>query len=395
MNWRWLGQDGQGRRVSGLEFAVSSDSLRQQLQQRGIVLLHGRAVAKQAGIQRARLPLAAWWDQLASLLQADLNLMQALDLMAHDRSQPKLAALSMQLAKEVQHGHSLAEAMRRIGPPFPALAIALIDAGEQSGQLPSLVHRLAQHSLRMNQLKQGLWQAAAYPLLVGALSALMLMGMLLFVVPQFEVMFAGFGLALPRLTQALLWASGLARAQLPWLGLLTLLGTGLMWHLRRGHGRWGLWRDALLMRVPGIGALWQQLAVTRIASTLATLLAAGLPLPDSLDAAAAVAGHARHQAALKQCREQVLRGQSLHEALAATAAFPPLMWRLTRLGEESGQLPGMLQRVADQTQARLDHSLARLLTLTEPLLILAMGSLVTAMLLALYLPVFQLTGAMA
>ena len=397
MRWRWVGEAAGGRRLTGTESAIDERALSTQLLERGIVLVHSRVAANTS--KRSPTRIERLWPQLSSLLQAGLSVVQALDLLATDPEtgggDRGLAQLCAQLSHQLSQGQSLAQAMRQIGPPFSALAIGLIDAGEHVGQLDTVVKRLAEHSDRLMALKQRLLNALLYPALVLGVSVLVVVAMLMLVVPQFERLFAGFGVGLPPLTDAMIWASVVLRDHPALMVTTTLMLCGSLVWLTRAQGAVGQWRDGWLLRWPGLGKVLQRAAVTRISATLSTVLAAGMPLADSLQVVSAVASHRRYRDALLQARRDVLHGQALHQALRATEAFPELMLRLTRLGEESGQLPDMLMRVAAAEQATLDQHLSQLTALAEPIMIIVLGGLVALMLIALYLPVFNLAGVMA
>jgi len=393
LKWRWLGENASGQRLTGVEVASDVSALQAQLRQRGIVPLHSRAATINGPVKAATIHRL--WPQLASLLTASLSLVQALELLGNDHSDAALARLCTELSEQLNHGHSLAQAMRHIGPPFSALAIGLIAAGEHSGQLETLIERLADHSERVLALKQRLLNATLYPLVVLGVSALVVIAMLAVVVPQFETLFAGFGVGLPPLTEAMIWASRGLRTHSMLIAAMAAILLLAITAVVRAQGAIGRWRDGWLLRLPIVGAVLQRAAVTRISATLSTVLAAGLPLAQSLQVVATVAGYPRYQHALQQAEDHIMQGQPLHQALRASEQFPELMLRLVHLGEESGQLPAMLMRAATAEQAALDKTITQLTTLAEPLMIVLLGGLVAVMLIALYLPVFNLAGVMA
>lgn len=399
MKWIWVGEAAGGRRLSGTESATDEHALSTQLLARGIVLIHSRAAVKAS--RRTSTRIEHLWPQLSSLLKAGLSVVQALDLLATagetdgGDSHKGLAELCAELHHQLSQGQSLAQVMRQIGPPFSPLAIGLVAAGEQAGQLDTVLERLAEHSERLMALKRRLLNALLYPVLVLGVSILVVVAMLMLVVPQFERLFAGFGVGLPPLTEAMLWASRQLRYHTLLIMALLLIVGGLGSLLWRAQGRVGQWRDDLQLRTPGLGKVLQHAAVTRISATLSTVLAAGMPLADSLDVVCGVANHRRYRDALLQAKRDVLHGQALHQALRSAGAFPERMLRLTQLGEESGQLPDLLRRVAMTEQAALDQHLSQLMALAEPVMIVVLGGLVALMLVALYLPVFNLAGVMA
>jgi len=393
LKWRWLGEDATGRRQTGVDAAIDATALHARLRQRGIVPLHSRATSAAGTLNAATVHRL--WPQLSSLLQAGLSLVQALELLSTDHSDAPLAELCAELSRQLNHGRSLAQAMHQMSPPFSSLAIGLIAAGEHSGQLETLVERLADHSERLLALKQRLFNATLYPLVVLAVSALVVIAMLALVVPQFETLFAGFGVGLPPLTETMVWASGALREHSTLIAVVAAVTLLALTALVRAQGAIGRWRDGWLLRLPILGAVLQRAAVTRISATLSTVLAAGLPLAQSLEVVATVAGYPRYQQALQQAGLHIMQGQPLHQALRASQGFPELMLRLTHLGEESGQLPAMLMRAATAEQAALDKTITQLTTLAEPIMIVFLGGLVAVMLIALYLPVFNLAGVMA
>ena len=384
----WQARDAQGQLQRGRSRASGENQLRALLRRRGLSSLELREV-KVARIRPVRSSdVAQLTRQLAALLRAGLPLLQALQLMARSQTHSGVINLLERLHADLENGMTLAAGLRRQGPVFSALYIALIEAGEASGRLDVLLERLAAHLDKSAALTRRVRSAMFYPAVVLAVALGVLAIIMVVVVPTFENVFASFGADLPWATQQLIaisrWTTQFG------LAVLALALAGAVLWQRAWRSRWARRLDDALLGLPLWGPLLRQSAVARWARTLATLLAAGLPLTEALHWVRGACGHQAYAQATLRVRDQVARGSSLRLAMSREALFSPLLQQMAAIGEESGTLDELLQRAADFEEAQLDERIAYWSGLLEPATVVLLGLLIGAVVLALYLPIFQM-----
>ncbi|MBM3781224.1 MAG: type II secretion system F family protein [Acidobacteria bacterium] len=328
-------------------------------------------------------------QQCALLLEAGLPLVSALDLRASLDVRPSTRELWHQLARAVESGTPLSAAMRRLGDAVDPFVAGMVDAGEQSGEMPAMLERAGATLIQRADTGQAVRRALSYPMTVLSVAALVMLGLTWRVVPLFAELFSGLGVPLPWPTRALLEASALLGR---W-GLMAVLGCAVLglwwWQWRRqGRGR-RAWR-ALLGRLPFSGRVLRGASVTGACRMLAMLLRAGLPLTDALATTALCADEPEARLALLRMRRAVLRGDGLRAALERDRWWPPLVIECASVGETTGRLDTMLLNAAETCERELRHDLATALTLIEPAVMVLVGGVVAAMVLSLYLPLFSL-----
>lgn len=386
----WSARDADGRMQRGRSRASGENALRALLRRQGLRPLNVQLVERRRLRKLSRGDLANLTRQLAVLLGAGLPLLQALQMLSRSQAQPAVQQLLAQLHADLEQGLSLAAAMRRQRPIFSERYLALVEAGELSGRLEQLLERLARHLEQTEALTRQLRAALLYPAVVLAVAAAVLTLIMVTVVPAFESTFASFGAPLPWATQ---WVIAGSRWLLQWgpallLGLLVL---GLAARQAWARSPQLVQRlDAAVLELPLWGAMLRQAAQVRWSRTLATLLGAGLPLAEALQAVRGASGYLAYAQATQQVRDEVLRGSSLHAALAPSLLFSPLLRQMCAVGEAAGTLEQLLEKAAEFQESELAERLERLTRLIEPATIVVMGMLVGGLVLALYLPVFQM-----
>ncbi len=386
----WSARDADGRLQRGRSRASGENALRALLRRQGLRPLNVQLVERRRLRKLSRGDLANLTRQLAVLLGAGLPLLQALQMLSRSQAQPAVQQLLAQLHADLEQGLSLAAAMRRQRPIFSERYLALVEAGELSGRLEQLLERLARHLEQTEALTRQLRAALLYPAVVLAVAAAVLTLIMVTVVPAFESTFASFGAPLPWATQ---WVIAGSRWLLQWgpallLGLLVL---GLAARQAWARSPQLVQRlDAAVLELPLWGAMLRQAAQVRWSRTLATLLGAGLPLAEALQAVRGASGYLAYAQATQQVRDEVLRGSSLHAALAPSLLFSPLLRQMCAVGEAAGTLEQLLEKAAEFQESELAERLERLTRLIEPATIVVMGMLVGGLVLALYLPVFQM-----
>jgi len=344
-----------------------------------------------AGRRASRRDVAVFLRQLATLLRAGLPLVRALEVLGRQGGEAALRGVVGELAERLRAGGSLAEAMAAHPRVFSTLDVSMVRAGEASGALDAVLERLAHFAEKSLQLRGRIRTALIYPAVVLAVAGGILATLLAFVVPRFQQIFADLlkGAPLPPLTQAVLDLSGWVRDH--WLAgfgvglLLALLGPVV---LRTARGRRG--RDAVLRRVPVLGNFLVKAAVARGTRTLGTLLASGVPILPALLIAREVCGQSQVADELARVHERVKAGEPVARPLAEGGVFPPLVSSLVDVGEQSGQLPAMLARVADIYEEEVDQAAAGLGAALEPVLILFLALVVGVIVIALFLPIVRI-----
>lgn len=397
--FRYDALDQEGRAARGTVEADSAKAARAQLRAQALVPLALTPLAEADGPARAALPFArrvfsrtgltVWTRQLAGLVSAGLPLERALTALADESEDTHQRELLSQLKSEVNAGSSFARALATAPREFDEIYRAVVAAGEQSGALGLVLERLADDLEQQQALRARLLGAMLYPAIVSLIALVIVTFLVTYVVPQVATVFTNAKRALPLLTVAMLALSSFVRQ---W-GLLVLaaLGTGAaLWLLARRGEAFRARSDALLLRLPLFGRLARGYNAARFGATLALLAGAGVPILKALQAAAQTLGNRAMRADALDALTLVREGAPLASALAGKKRFPGLLAMFARLGEQTGQLPLMLQRGATQMAAEVQRRALALATLLEPLLIVAMGAVVMLIVLAVLLPIIQL-----
>ena len=388
--FRYQALDAAGRSVSGVVQADTPREARTQLRARGLLPSAIRKNARHPwarGLSAAELSLLT--RQMATLLDSGLTLEQVLTALAEEAEAPMTREVLAGVKAEVMAGASLAVALGRYERSFPEFYRALVRGGEESGALPAVLQHLADYLDARQALRQKTSLALLYPVLVGVVAVAIVIGLLVYVVPQVVQVFQQSRQALPLLTRALIALSDFLRAAWPYLLFMFItLATMIHVALRRPalRRRW----HAFILCLPGLGVLARGVDTSRFASTLAILVAGGVPLLAALASGARVMGNALMREAVERAIERVREGVSLARALGDTRAFPPLLVHLVASGETSGKLAQMLERAAQLETRALERRLAVFLTLLEPLMILVMGAAVLMIVLAILLPIIEI-----
>lgn len=394
--YAWEGINRKGRRVTGKTSGHDLALIKAQLRQQGIC--PGRVRKQNLGFPtftHAIKPadISLFTRQLATLLQAGIPLLQAFDIIREGVENRQLAELAKGLKHEISAGNSLTAALRKHPRYFDDLYCNLIAAGEQAGALETLLERVAIHLEKSQRLKARIKKAMTYPITVMVVSSLVSAVLLIHVVPQFQSLFAGVDGQLPGFT---LWVIALSEfLQHAWWFVALAMGAaiaGLRLAYRTSPGfRHGL--ETGLLKLPLAGTLLKKSAIARYARTLSTTFAAGVPLVQALSSATGAVGIGPFKQAIERMRHDVSAGMQLNHSMATSGLFPGMAIQMTAIGEESGTLDGMLEKVASHYEADVDHLVDNLTTLMEPLIMVVLGGIVGALVIAMYLPVFQLGSA--
>ncbi len=395
--------DAQGATQKGLIDADTARSARSMLRARALVpLLVEPATGGGTNVQGSGLnitlwggrvfsatTLAVWTRQMAGLVAAGLPLERALSALTEEAEDDKQRNLMASLRSEVNAGSPFAQALGQHPREFSSIYTSVIAAGEQSGQLGTVLERLADDLEAREALKNKLVAASLYPAIVTLVAIVIVVFLVSYVVPQVASVFAGSKRALPLLTVMMLGLSDFVRSY-GWLMLTALvLGSGALVMARRNEPL-RLRMDAAWLRLPLVGRLARGFNAARFAATLAMLAAAGVPILRALQTAAETLNNQAMRADALDALVLVREGAPLASALASKKRFPPLVSMFARLGEQTGQLPAMLDRAAEQLGAEVQRRAMHMATILEPLLIVGMGLVVMLIVLAVLMPIIQL-----
>lgn len=389
--------DGTGRVRKGVLEGDTARHIRQQLRERGLVPLTVDELARrdkrrtqryQRGISAADLALIT--RDLATLVRSGLPLDEALSAVARQASKGRLNKLVLGVRSRVMEGHSLASALADFPHVFPELYRATVGAGERSGNLDLVLERLADYTEARQGAQQKVLLALLYPALLSIVALVVIMALLTYVVPQVVQVFEGVGQDLPWLTRALIWVSDTLSAWGMVLLIGLVIGFGGFAYLLRFRGV-RLAVDRFLLATPMVARLVRGTNVSRFASTLSILLESSVPLVDALRVSAAVVSNLPLRQAIEDASRRVREGDSLHNALGQSGLFPPVTLQLIASGEAGGNLDKLLGRAAQYQERETDTLMAVYLGLLEPLMILFMGGMVLMIVLAILLPVFDLS----
>lgn len=334
--------------------------------------------------------IAVFSRQMATMMKAGVPLVQAFEIVADGLENPNLKKLVLQIRDSVAAGGGFANSLREHPKYFDDLFCNLVDAGEQAGALETMLDRIATYKEKTEALKAKIKKALTYPIAVIVVAVIVTGILLVKVVPQFALTFSGFGAELPAFTLFVLYLSELAQAY--WLMILVgiIAAVFLFKEAARRSETFAYAIDKYLLKAPIVGKIIYLSIMARFARTLATTFAAGVPLIDALTSVAGAAGNRLYANAIIKVREDVSTGIQLNTALKARTIFPTLLIQMSAIGEESGALDAMLDKVAVYYEEAVDNMVDTLTSLLEPMIMAVLGVLVGGLLIAMYLPIFQL-----
>ncbi|MBO1541883.1 type II secretion system F family protein [Pseudomonas sp. OA65] len=394
--YTWEGKDRKGTKMTGELTGQSPALVKAQLRKQGI---NPEKVRKKStsifskGKRIKPLDIALFTRQMATMLKAGVPLLQAFDIIGEGFDNPNMRKLVDTVKQEVAAGNSFAASLRKCPQYFDELYCNLVDAGEQAGALDTLLDRVATYKEKSEALKAKIKKAMTYPTAVILVAAVVTGILLVKVVPQFESVFSGFGAQLPAFTVMVIGLSEFMQAWW-WMLLGGLAGAffGVKYALKRSQA-FRDWRDKWLLKLPLIGTLMYKSAVARFARTLSTTFAAGVPLVEALDSVSGATGNVVFKRAVQRIRQDVSTGMQLNFSMRASGIFPNLAIQMTAIGEESGALDDMLDKVASFYEAEVDNLVDNLTSLMEPFIMVILGIVVGGLVVAMYLPIFQLGSA--
>jgi len=394
--FKWKGINRKGGKVSGEIQAESLAEVKTELRKQGVNVTKIQKKTKALfsfGDKVKPMDIAIISRQIATMLGAGVPLVQGLQLIAKSSEKPASRQLMTTISQEVATGTPLSQTLRGHPRYFDELYCDLVDAGEQSGALDSIYDRISIYKEKSEILKSKIKKAMFYPAAVLTVAGLVTLLLLLFVIPQFKDIFEGFGAELPAFTLFVLGISDFVQQY--WYMIIAAV-IAFIYLFKRAHRRSQKVRDntdKFVLKIPIISTILDKAAVARFARTLSTTFAAGIPLVEALMSAAGASGNYVYRSAIHNVRAEVMAGMQMHVAMKTTPVFPDMITQMVMIGEESGNLDGMLSKVADIYEQQVDDAVEALTSLLEPMIMVVLGIVVGGLIVAMYLPIFALGSA--
>ncbi len=391
VTYQWHGVNQSGEKVTGIIEAGNVLQAKSELRRHGVItrrIVKKRQFILNQSIKQTDITL--FTRQLATLIKAGIPLIRSFDILQNGTGNQKLKTLIRTIRQDIQSGFMLAQALRKHPLFFNALFCNMVDAGELSGSLDTMLDKMATHKEKTAAIKKKVVKALTYPTAVMFVAIIITCGLLIFVIPQFESLFNSFGAELPALTLFVMQVSKFFIAQ--W-GTLTSIISVIIYGYIYGHKHYPKVthiNHQMSLRLPIIGQILQKASIARLTRTLSITLAAGLPLTEALKSVAGVTGNNLYAQAASSIREEISSGQSLQHAIKNTGLFPCLVTQMVAVGEESGTLEQMLLKIADFYEEDVSKTVDALSSLLEPVIMTILGLLVGSLVVAMYLPILKL-----
>ena len=396
----WEGVTKSGQQMKGEMEAPNLQAVQTQLRRQGVA--PGKIRERGKGLDmEIKIPglepkvttknLVVFTRQFSTMIDAGLPLVQCLDILAKQQDNKTFKAILLKVKEDVESGSTFADALKKHPKVFDELFVNLVAAGEVGGILDTILNRLAAYIEKALKLRKKVKSAMTYPATIVGIAIIVIAVILVFVIPSFEKMFEDFGGALPVPTQLVINLSNFVQSY-----ILVIIGAiiALVWLLKRIYktsaGR--LKMDALFLKLPVMGILIRKVSVAKFTRTLGTMVSSGVPILDGLDIVAKTAGNKIVENAIYKVRQSISEGKTIAEPLAQSGVFPPMVCQMISVGEQSGSIDTMLNKIADFYDDEVDDAVANLTAMMEPLLMLFLGTTVGGLVIAMYLPIFKLAG---
>jgi type IV pilus assembly protein PilC len=396
----WVAQTKKGRKLKGEIDAANEAIALSQLKKRNFTVKKLKPKPKDIFQNISFLKpkvtkkdLMIFTRQFSTMIDAGLPLVQGLTILAEQSENPTFKAILKEITKDVEGGSTLAEAMKKHPKIFDSLFVNLVAAGEMGGMLDTILRRLAQFIEKAEKLKSQIKGAMTYPLVVVAIAIIVIAVILIFVIPVFEDMFKSFGSALPTPTQIVVNMSRFLKSNIHWV-IIALIALIYGFKRYRDTAAGKKMTDSLFLKLPVFGNLLKKTAVARFTRTLGTMISSGVPILDALEIVAKTAGNVVIEEIIYEVRGSIAEGQTIAEPLSENDIFPGMVIQMIAVGEATGALDSMLEKIADFYDEEVDAAVAALTSMLEPLLMLFLGGSIGGLVIAMYLPIFEMASAM-
>ncbi len=388
----WEGKDKRGHKVRGKSLAANEAALRADLRRQGVAATRVKTQSNtfRSGGKITDGDIAVFSRQLATMMSAGIPMVQAFEIIGNGHEKPSMQKLVLDVKASIEGGSTLHESLAKFPLYFDALFVNLVEAGEHAGALETLLDKIATYKEKTEALKKKIKKAMFYPMAVLAVAVVVSLILLIFVIPQFESLFKGFGADLPAFTQMVVNLSRFVQHQGWWLGIVIGGSVYAFFFFLKRSRPMQLAFDRILLKFPVIGPILVKAAIARFARTLSTMFAAGVPLVEAMESVAGATGNIVYEQAVLRMKDEVATGQRLQRAMENTGLYPNMVVQMIAVGEESGALDTMSAKVADFYEAEVDNAVDSMSSLLEPMIMAILGVLVGGMVIAMYLPIFKL-----
>jgi type IV pilus assembly protein PilC len=388
----WEGKDKRGHKIRGKALAANEAALRADLRRQGVAATRVKTQSRRigGGGKVSNEDIAVFSRQLATMMSAGIPMVQAFEIIGNGHEKPSMQKLVLDIKSNIEGGSTLHESLAKHPLYFDDLFVNLVEAGEQAGALETLLDKIATYKEKTEALKKKIKKALFYPAAVLAVAVIVSIILLIFVIPQFESLFKGFGADLPAFTQMVVNLSRFVQSQGWWMLVLTGAGFYAFFYFKKRSKKMQLVLDRVMLKFPIIGPILQKSAIARFARTLSTMFAAGVPLVEAMSSVAGATGNIVYEEAVLRMKDEVATGQRLQRAMENVGLFPNMVVQMIAVGEESGSLDTMSGKVAEFYEAEVDNAVDSMSSLLEPLIMAVLGVLVGGMVIAMYLPIFKL-----
>jgi type IV pilus assembly protein PilC len=393
--FNWEGLDKKGKKMQGVTEAISVAYVNAMLRRQGINPTKVRKQTKSIFQTKKKITpkdISVFTRQFATMVQSGIPIVQGIEIVAKGHENPSVQQLLTTVKQDIESGTTLSTALGKHKLYFDALYCNLVQAGEQAGILDSILEKVATYKEKIEAIKGKIKSALFYPAAVIVVAFIVTAILLIFVIPQFESMFKGFGADLPALTQFVI---NLSKFMQEWWWLIFGgLGGGVAFigYTYKRSEKMQHTVDRMILRAPVVGMIVKKATIARYARTLGTMFAAGVPLVESLDSVAGAAGNRVYYEGVIDIKNEVSTGTHLRVAMEHTGLFPNMVVQMVAIGEESGELDKMLGKVADFFEAEVDDAVESLSSLIEPMIMAFLGIVVGGLVIAMYLPIFKLAS---
>lgn len=389
----WIGSDKKGHKTKGEISAKTLVEAKNLLRRQGISATKVKKQSKPLFGKNDKITAAdicVMTRQIATMLGAGVTLIQSIEMIGSGHSKASMRKLMAEITSEVKSGNPLSQALRKHPDYFDDLYCDLVETGEHSGALETVYDRIAVYKEKAEALKSKIKKAMFYPIAVLVVAFIVTTVLLIFVVPQFEEIFAGFGAELPAFTQMVLRLSNFVQSYGVFIAIAMGIGGFVFKYSYKKSLKMRDNLDKRILKFPIIGEILKKASIARFTRTLATTFAAGVPLIGALESAAGAAGNAVFRDAIHMIRKEVAGGIQMNVAMRATNVFPEMVTQMIAIGEESGAVDEMLSKIASIYEAQVDDMVDGLTSLLEPLIMAVLGVVIGGLIIAMYLPIFQM-----
>ncbi len=395
-SFTWEGINKNGHPVKGVMDGASIALIKAELRRQGIKPIKVKKKPKPlfggSGAKRkiTTKDITIFARQLATMMSAGVPLVQSFEIVAKGHDNPSMQALLLLVKSDIEGGLSLGEALSKHPKQFDTLFCNLVAAGEQAGILEGLLHRLATYMEKSEAIKSKVKSAMFYPIAVMVIAFVVTAILLIFVVPQFQSMFENFGGELPAMTQFVVDLSELLQETWYLVFGIIVIAAIVLKKLKENSKQFNRLLDRIVLKLPIVGNILEKSIIARFARTLSTMFAAGVPLVEAMDTVSGTVGNSLYGEAIAVMRDEVATGQQLTVCMRQAELFPNMVLQMVSIGEETGALDGMLEKIADFYEAEVDDAVDGLTSLLEPLIMAFLGIIIGGLVIAMYLPIFKM-----